>query len=599
MKSNHNHSIVSSQLNQGVNKFIKNEIRRIVHEERNTSLFFIKSHLKKVMKNQGIVASRKCRSFFPNNRTLYNYVLKYSYEKKGSKIDQEAVALKIDHWSQTGKVYYRRYRKSDGLTEPFLFCYQSDENEDMIISFGSVLLLDATYKTTQYSLPLFLLVIKTNVNYCPVGFFVVQNEDSKSIAEALSVFRSWNPNWLPQYILVDYSEAEINAINSTFQQQVKIKICAFHREQAWERWTKKTGNLVESTHKKEILQLWRKVAESENAANYQQNLDLLNSNKTFLANTKAQTYFNNTWLKVKEMWVVAFFDFDFLVNITTNNGIESQNRLLKHSYLKSHSDKSLTNILDIMIGSYLPTTLEQYEIQNSKMSENYKKYNEEIPLFLRNRPYQFVKHVCRRYRDAEDTFSNFEELITVVGDGIFEVQSDSKSNTQYQVNWREPSCKCYDFMKHKLPCKHMCAIMIFIPGYSFDTLPADYINNPFFNLNMSRNLFETNFMEIEVLGEENIVTEGETNMSGNKSQTDDYSNSAIDIDIRLLREQAKLIIDMSYNINTDRRNLSEEIKTNIQNGLGYLKATVRCLDNCVKKDDSLVLLPKKRNVSTG
>ena len=32
-------------------------------------------------------------------------------------------------------------------------------------------LLDATYKTTRYNLPLFFLVVKTNVNYAVVGGF--------------------------------------------------------------------------------------------------------------------------------------------------------------------------------------------------------------------------------------------------------------------------------------------------------------------------------------------------------------------------------------------------------------------------------------------
>ena len=42
---------------------------------------------------------------------------------------------------------------------------------------------------TSYALPLFFLCIKTNVDYCVVGSFVVQRETRRAIAEALSVLR--------------------------------------------------------------------------------------------------------------------------------------------------------------------------------------------------------------------------------------------------------------------------------------------------------------------------------------------------------------------------------------------------------------------------
>ena len=54
-------------------------------------------------------------------------------------------------------------------------------------------MLDATYKTTRYNLPLFFVVVKTNVDYQIVGSFVVQSETTDAIFEvfeALSVLKS-------------------------------------------------------------------------------------------------------------------------------------------------------------------------------------------------------------------------------------------------------------------------------------------------------------------------------------------------------------------------------------------------------------------------
>ena len=102
---------------------------------------------------------------------------------------------------------------------------------------NNMTLLDATSKTTKYDLALFFLCVKTNVGYSVVGEFVIQSETSQQIAEALMVLKGWNPNWNPPFFIVDYSEAELGAIEEVFP-STKVYLCDFHREQAWERWCK-------------------------------------------------------------------------------------------------------------------------------------------------------------------------------------------------------------------------------------------------------------------------------------------------------------------------------------------------------------------------
>lgn len=79
------------------------------------------------------------------------------------------------------------------------------------------MLVDATYKTMRYELPLFFLVVKTNVNYVVVGSFVTQNETTTSIKDALRMFRDWNPTWQPKFFMTDFCFEEINATESTFE----------------------------------------------------------------------------------------------------------------------------------------------------------------------------------------------------------------------------------------------------------------------------------------------------------------------------------------------------------------------------------------------
>ena len=72
-----------------------------------------------------------------------------------------------------------------------LFAHQNKFQKRMLKCYGnSICLLDATYKTTKYSLPLFFVVVKTNVDYQIVASFVVQDETTVAITEALRIINS-------------------------------------------------------------------------------------------------------------------------------------------------------------------------------------------------------------------------------------------------------------------------------------------------------------------------------------------------------------------------------------------------------------------------
>jgi len=55
-------------------------------------------------------------------------------------------------------------------------------------------LVDATYKTTKYDLPLFFVTACTNVSYKVAAYFIVQSESTEQILEALNILKQWNPD---------------------------------------------------------------------------------------------------------------------------------------------------------------------------------------------------------------------------------------------------------------------------------------------------------------------------------------------------------------------------------------------------------------------
>ena len=119
-----------------------------------------------------------------------------------------------------------------------MYVHQEKWQRDLMQRYANnITLLDATYKTTKYDLSLFFLCVKTNVGYSVVPEIVIQSETTQQISEALAVLKRWNPNWKPSFFIIDYSEAELSAIEEAFP-STKVYLCNFHREQAWERWCK-------------------------------------------------------------------------------------------------------------------------------------------------------------------------------------------------------------------------------------------------------------------------------------------------------------------------------------------------------------------------
>ena len=190
------------------------------------------------------------RSFYPLSRDIRNHVHSAIVAGSFADIDQENIRLKIQQWQNEDLHRNFFYRPATFLNDEkdhnknFLFIHQEGFQKYLMNMYGNTLcLLDATYKTSKYALPLFMLVVKTNVDYVPVAEFVVEDEFAETIQEALDIIKSWNPSWCPRYFMVDNDDAEIKAVHSAFP-QVIVRLCAFHREQAWERWTKKGKNSI-------------------------------------------------------------------------------------------------------------------------------------------------------------------------------------------------------------------------------------------------------------------------------------------------------------------------------------------------------------------
>ena len=98
-----------------------------------------------------------------------------------------------------------------------MFVYQSPDMKRLYRRYGNqMVVLDAVYRSGRYPLPIFFLLVRTNVNYQTVAVFAVQNETVQAVAGALFAIKNWSPDVSPKYAMVDWSNEEISALEQTF-----------------------------------------------------------------------------------------------------------------------------------------------------------------------------------------------------------------------------------------------------------------------------------------------------------------------------------------------------------------------------------------------
>ncbi|KAH8009501.1 hypothetical protein MRX96_039606 [Rhipicephalus microplus] len=225
----------------------------------------------------------------------------------------------------------------------------------------------------------------------------------------------------------------------------------------------------------EAPRLMKHVASASNQHDFDKAVEVLVDSE-YSKNEGFRSYIEEVWLSVKELWVMSY-RLEFDVVLTTNNGIETQNRVLKAQYVKSSSGKrSLTSLIMTVVHGYLPDKEAKFHEAARRQSSAYRQYSENVPAYLHNRPHGFVKHMLRRLVNAgEYTPTDMEELPV---EGVFTVHSERSDDDLYTVDFTKPSCTCPDFRKHKYPCKHFCVVFKYSDRWGFSSLPQSYLNRP-------------------------------------------------------------------------------------------------------------------------
>ena len=175
--------------------------------------------------------------------------------------------------------------------------------------YRNLVLMDATYKMCKLSLPLFFLVVQTNVGYAVIAKFIVQHEDTTSITEALLILRKcWDKEGINiRNFMIDFQQSEENVICAVFPDSI-VYLCAFHRLQAWLQWIVNTKNGV-SNYQTYCMGLLRAVGDAKTEDAYTKALMELQKSYVWSRFPNFRNYYTQQWApkKVTRWSVVSWY----------------------------------------------------------------------------------------------------------------------------------------------------------------------------------------------------------------------------------------------------------------------------------------------------
>ena len=209
----------------------------------------MRRHLNEYVRHELFGEGQFEKRFFPTKKDILNHMYRATVKNRFSNCDQVNVSKLVDKWLREqprDKIYFRPYadvaepdlNSEDDETinadtddededvkittkcsrQTMMFVHQTHWQSRLLRTYGNdICLLDATYKTTRYALPLFFLAVRTNVDYQVVGSFAVQDESTDTIKEAIGILKKWNPTWKPKFFMTDCCQEEINAIEEQFE----------------------------------------------------------------------------------------------------------------------------------------------------------------------------------------------------------------------------------------------------------------------------------------------------------------------------------------------------------------------------------------------
>ena len=264
------------------------------------------------------------------SKTIYNHVQQIKIDDmEGRSIVQEVFKL-----ADKEKTFIR-HTSSDNAIESIFWSPNSSRR--LANTFHTVFMIDCTYKTNRYKLPLLHIVgvTSTDISFS-AGFALLSSEKEEQYIWALRMFReSLAKDNMPSTIVTDREIALMNALAIVFP-DTKFLLCRWHIRNDVKAYIRK--NVENKKLWKPLLDKWKWITYSENESDVDRLLLEVNE-----LSVVVYEYMKNIWLdKYKEMFVEAWVKNVLHLGNTSTSRVEGVHGVLK-KWIESASADLVTN----------------------------------------------------------------------------------------------------------------------------------------------------------------------------------------------------------------------------------------------------------------
>ena len=255
------------------------------------------------------------------------------------------------------------------VAKHYVYWYRSDETTDEVLDlfwanpscillakcFPSVVIVDCTYKTNKYKMPLFAMVgITSTAKTFSIAHCFLYKEMEDNYQWALSKLKSlFEPHDIPSVFITDRESAVIKAIRGVFP-DARHMLCMFHITKNVEQYYKPMFQTTSVWTK--LFDDWQLVTKSTSEEEFFTRWEELKKDWSEFPN--CIDYLTRTWFPHREAFVLAW------TNRIKHRGNRTMNRA-EGSYgkLKKHLDNGVGTFFTVFEGMHNMLDLQLNEVK--------------------------------------------------------------------------------------------------------------------------------------------------------------------------------------------------------------------------------------------
>ena len=318
---NHNHTADDNMIGHSA-------ARRLTEEQLQKV-----QHLSEIGSNpRGILAliKREHPNALVTPRDIYNARSALRRQKLGNSTPLEFLlkTLQENHWK------YAIKQDNEGRVLFFMFAHP--ESIRYANQYNRVFVLDCTYKTNRYKMPLLHIIgVSPSNSTFSIAFCFMQNEQEESYIWALKSFFSFlNPLPFHPVLCTDRDLALLGAIKVVCPDNPHL-LCIWHINKNVTSHTKQ--HFRTNIEYQEFLQAWNRLIYSNTENDF--NTSLSEFEKRYQTSS-ALRYVKETWLIHKEKFIVAWTQQYLHLGNSATSRVEGS-----HAFLKKHIGASTGDVL--------------------------------------------------------------------------------------------------------------------------------------------------------------------------------------------------------------------------------------------------------------